>query len=93
MIWGGVIAATVFGFYQIGITNAEKRMCRKEQREGRMAIMPFLMAEADGMSAQKYKKALEYETKVMKDVPGWVVGESVMSKGAKWQRPTHGISS
>ena len=68
-------------------------MCRKEQREGRMAIMPLLMAESDAMSSEKYKKALEYESKIMKDVPGWKVGASVMSDGARWQRPTHGISS
>ncbi len=93
MIWGAVIGASVFGFYQISVTNAEKRLCRKEQREGRMAIMPFLMTEADGMSQVEYKKALEYESKIMKNVPGWKVGESVMSKGARWQKPTHGISS
>ncbi len=53
-----------------------------------MAIMPYLMAEADGMIRIEQNKALDYERKVMKDVPGWVVGESVMSKGARWQAPS-----
>ena len=53
-----------------------------------MAIMPYLMAEADGMIRVEQQKALEYERKVMKNVPGWVVGQSVLSKGARWQPPS-----
>ena len=93
LIWGAVFVSSVYGFYTISVTNAEKRHNRKEQREARMAIMPFLMAEADVMIKADLNKALEHEAKIMKDVPGWVVGESVMSKGARWQKPTPGISS
>jgi NADH dehydrogenase (ubiquinone) 1 alpha subcomplex subunit 13 len=85
--------ATVFGFYKISVTNTEKRMCRKEQREGRMAIMPFLTAESDVAKQAEYNKALAYEANLMKNVPGWKVGESVMSKGAKWQAPTAGLNT
>ena len=45
LIWGGVVVATVYGFWQIGLTNKERRLAIKERREARMAIMPFLQAE------------------------------------------------
>ena len=44
MIWAGIFGMTFWGFYQIGVTNEEKRFNRKEQRESRMAILPYLMA-------------------------------------------------
>jgi NADH dehydrogenase (ubiquinone) 1 alpha subcomplex subunit 13 len=91
VIWGTIFAMTIYGFSVIGETNAEKRFCRKEQREARMSIMPILMAEADGMLKVESDKALEYEKKIMQNVPGWVVGESVMSTGARWQKPTRGL--
>ena len=90
-IWGGIIGLTVFGFYNISKTNAERRMCHKEQREARMAIMPFLMAEADTMRHIEQKKLLAHEREIMKNVEGWKVGESVYSKG--YAKPTHGIST
>jgi len=83
-----ITASSLYGLSQIGVTNEENRYNRKEQREGRIAIMPFLLAEQDGLIAFEQKKALEYEAKVMKNVPGWVVGESVLSKGARWQKPS-----
>ena len=43
LIWLGITTATVYGFYQIGVTNEEKRFNRKEKRECRMAILPYLM--------------------------------------------------
>lgn len=35
---------------------------------------------------QEWKKYLEYEAEVMKDVPGWKVGESVYNSG-RWMPP------
>ena len=87
MIWLGVGVATAYGFYQISCTNAEKRMVLKEKREARMAIMPFLMAEQDAMNKVENDKKLAYEAKIMKNVKGWVVGESVYNKG--WSKPTN----
>ena len=43
MIWLGITTATVYGFYQIGVTNEHKRHNHKEKREARMAIVPYLM--------------------------------------------------
>lgn len=38
---------------------------------------------------QEWKKYLEYETEVMKDVPGWKVGENVYHSG-RWMPPATG---
>ena len=89
MIWLGVGLASTYGFYQISVTNAEKRMVLKEKREARMAIMPFLMAEQDAMNKVEQEKKLAYEADVMKNVKGWKVGESVYSK--RWSPPTTGL--
>ena len=90
MIWLGVVLASTYGLYQISVTNAEKRMVLKEKREARMAIMPFLMAEQDAMNKVETEKSLAYEAKIMKDVKGWKVGESVYSK--RWSPPTTGLN-
>lgn len=39
--------------------------------------------------AQERKKQLEEEAKVMKDVPGWVVGKNVYNSG-RWMPPSNG---
>lgn len=38
---------------------------------------------------REWKKYLEYEAEVMKDVPGWKVGESVYNSG-RWMPPASG---
>jgi len=82
----------VYGFYQIGVTNAEKRHVLKEKREARMAIMPFLQTELDTMALAEIKKAHARESEIMKHVEGWKVGESVYdSNGKRWVKSTHGL--
>jgi NADH dehydrogenase (ubiquinone) 1 alpha subcomplex subunit 13 len=80
MIWAGIFGMTFWGFYQIGVTNEEKRFNRKEQRESRMAILPYLMTEQDITEMQKMKKQLLYEEEVMKGVEGFTPGASVYSQ-------------
>ena len=80
---------TVYGFWQIGQTNAQKRLVTKEKREARMSIMPFLQAEQDKMLAEQIAQSNAKEAEVMKHVEGWKVGESVYSK--RWSKPTHGL--
>ena len=91
VIWCGIIGATVYGFYQIGRTNAQKRHVTKERREARMAIMPYLQAEQDKMLAEQIAQANAKEAEVMKHVPGWKVGESVYSQPRRWKQPTFGL--
>lgn len=80
---------TIYGFYQIGRTNAEKRMLNKEKRESRMAIMPYLQAEQDKMLMAQLAESAAKEAEIMKNVEGWKVGESVYSK--RWMKPTWGL--
>lgn len=80
---------TIYGFWQIGRTNSEKRLVVKERREARMAIMPYLMAEQDRMLSAQMAAANAKEAEIMKHVDGWKAGESVYSK--RWVRPTHGL--
>nr|CUU98764.1 hypothetical transcript [Hymenolepis microstoma] len=45
-----------------------------ENKEVRLALTPFLLAEQQRMYLKQLIKNREYETELMKDVPGWEVG-------------------
>ncbi|VDD82342.1 unnamed protein product [Mesocestoides corti] len=53
----------------------ERRQARhNENREVRLALSPFLIAEQQRMFLKHLIKNREYESELMKDVPGWEVG-------------------
>ncbi|KUF96644.1 hypothetical protein AM588_10006316 [Phytophthora nicotianae] len=56
--------------------NKHHREVAKEERENRIALLPFLQAEADVEYLEQEKHILEKERQVMKNVPGWVAGQS-----------------
>lgn len=85
-IWTAVLGCSAFGFYMIGKTNEHRRLVRKEKRELRMALFPYLQSERDRELQEKITKHLAHEAEVMKDVSDWVVGENVYSK--RWHNPT-----
>lgn len=72
----GSFALTSFGFYMVGQHNQNHRKLAQEERERRIAMLPFLQAEADVEFLAQQERVLEEERKIMKDVPGWSVGES-----------------
>mmetsp|Transcript_13813 Transcript_13813/g.18889 ORF Transcript_13813/g.18889 Transcript_13813/m.18889 type:complete len:127 (+) Transcript_13813:37-417(+) len=88
-IWLGILSASAYGFYQIGVTNENKRFLLKEKRDSRMAIYPFLQVESDKRISSSIKYSLEKETEIMKHNPDWKVGESVYSK--RWNPPSNRI--
>jgi len=88
-IWGAIIGMTVYGFYQIGQTNHQRRLNIKEKRESRMAILPYLQIEQDKLLLEQLHASHAKEAEVMKGVDGWKVGESVYSK--RWVKPTYGL--
>lgn len=47
------------------------------EREARITMMPFLQAESDLSYLAVRNRNLAKEAEIMKDVPGWKVGESV----------------
>ncbi|PKI66775.1 hypothetical protein CRG98_012781 [Punica granatum] len=65
------------------------RALKEEKYAARRAILPTLQAEEDERFVKEWKKYLEYEADVMKDVPGWKVGESVYHSG-RWVPPASG---
>ncbi|KAF3499775.1 hypothetical protein F2Q69_00041703 [Brassica cretica] len=67
-------------------------MCRalkEEKNAARRAILCILQADEDERFVSKWKKYLDYEADVMKDVPGWKVGENVYNSG-RWIPPATG---
>lgn len=55
-----------------------------------MAILPYLMAEQDRYISAKILSENKEEAEIMKNVPGWIVGESVYH-GKRWLPPTPGL--
>ncbi|CAI8601925.1 unnamed protein product [Vicia faba] len=77
------------GFAPVGQGNKIRRALKEEKYAARRAILPVLQAEEDERFVKEWHKYLEYEADVMKDVPGWKVGESVYNSG-RWVPPASG---
>lgn len=76
-IWLGAMCTVAFGFYRVGMGNRERNAAKKEKREARMAIVPYLQAEEDVKLHARYLSNLEDEATIMKGVKGWEVGKGV----------------
>ena len=87
MIWGGMVAATVLGFFAVGQGNIARREAKKERRLARAALIPLLQAEEDVRYVMAKRAADEKEAELMSGVPGWKVGASVYNSGA-WMPAT-----
>ncbi|KAI4372716.1 hypothetical protein MLD38_010915 [Melastoma candidum] len=88
-IFLAAFGAFSWGMYQVGKGNQIRRALKEEKYSARRAILPILQAEEDERFIKEWKKYLEYEAEVMKDVPGWKVGESVYHSG-RWVPPATG---
>ncbi|KAK2087815.1 NADH dehydrogenase 1 alpha subcomplex subunit 13 ndufa13/GRIM19 [Saguinus oedipus] len=60
-----------------------------EDFEARIALMPLFQAETDRRILHMLRENLEEEAIIMKDVPGWKVGESVFNT-TRWVPPLLG---
>uniref|UniRef100_A0A3B3QRR9 NADH dehydrogenase [ubiquinone] 1 alpha subcomplex subunit 13 n=1 Tax=Paramormyrops kingsleyae TaxID=1676925 RepID=A0A3B3QRR9_9TELE len=63
--------------------------CRRlqiEDLEARIALLPLLQAEHDRRTLRMLRENLEEEVRIMKDVPGWKVGENVFHT-ERWVQP------
>uniref|UniRef100_A0A4W2DVD6 NADH:ubiquinone oxidoreductase subunit A13 n=1 Tax=Bos indicus x Bos taurus TaxID=30522 RepID=A0A4W2DVD6_BOBOX len=83
------IGALLFGYWSMMKWNRERRRLQIEDFEARIALMPLLQAEKDRRVLQMLRENLEEEATVMKDVPGWKVGESVFHT-TRWVTPMMG---
>jgi NADH dehydrogenase (ubiquinone) 1 alpha subcomplex subunit 13 len=84
-IFGG-IALMSLGFAVVVQTNKERRRVRKEHLNARLSLLPLLQAEEDRRILKALNAFHKEEALVMKDVPGWNVGESVYHTD-KWIPP------
>ena len=75
----------MFGFWRLGVGNTERNGEKLLERQARYAIAPILQAEQDAKYLARQAEILQREAEIMKDVPGWVVGESVYhNKTTRW---------
>ncbi|KAK8984641.1 hypothetical protein V6N11_008405 [Hibiscus sabdariffa] len=88
-IFLAAFGAFSYGMYEVGKGNKIRRALKEEKFAARRAILPVLQAEEDERFVKEWKKYLEYEAEVMKDVPGWKVGENVYNSG-RWMPPATG---
>ncbi|XP_078525709.1 NADH dehydrogenase [ubiquinone] 1 alpha subcomplex subunit 13 [Lissotriton helveticus] len=80
------IGMSIFGYWTVFRWNRERRRLMIEDLETRVALMPLLLAESDRSILRQMRENLEEEAKIMKDVPGWKVGESVFHTD-RWVPP------
>lgn len=76
----------VFGYWRLFKWNRERRRLQIEEFEARLALMPLMQAERDRRTLRIMRENLEEEAILMKDVPGWKVGESVYNTD-RWVMP------
>ncbi|KAL2096788.1 hypothetical protein ACEWY4_005995 [Coilia grayii] len=87
-MFGIGIGIMIFGYWRIAKWNRERRKLLIEDLETRIALLPLLQAESDRRSLRVMRENLEEEAVIMKDVPGWKVGESVFYT-ERWVSPTN----
>ncbi|XP_033926739.1 NADH dehydrogenase [ubiquinone] 1 alpha subcomplex subunit 13 [Melopsittacus undulatus] len=81
------VGSLLLGYYTIVKWNRERRRLLIEDLEARIALMPLLQAESDRRTLRILRQNLDEEAKIMRDVPGWKVGESVFHTD-RWVPPT-----
>eukprot|EP01040_Poterioochromonas_malhamensis_P010862 gene10862-11839_t len=84
--WLLVLAATAYGFYQIGQTNRAKRQAGTDQRTARINLYPYLQYERDLALSKEIEERLAKEKELMKDNKEWVVGAKRYTK--RWANPS-----
>ncbi|XP_073348158.1 NADH dehydrogenase [ubiquinone] 1 alpha subcomplex subunit 13 [Pagrus major] len=85
-MFGIGIGIMIFGYWRLFKWNRERRRLLIEDMEARIALMPLLQAEQDRRILRMLRENLEEEAIIMKDVPGWKVGESMFHTD-RWISP------
>ncbi|AFR97109.1 NADH dehydrogenase (ubiquinone) 1 alpha subcomplex 13 [Cryptococcus neoformans C23] len=75
VLFGGVFAICIAGFYRLGQGNVEKRELKREKAWSRINLVPLLLAEQDRDAYRRQQAALAREKEIMKDYPGWEAGK------------------
>ena len=87
-IFGIGAVIMLYGFYKVGQNNHKRKDWKREKLQTRMELMPVLQAEEDIRFIEAQKEAWSLESKVMKDVKGWSVGEKPLK--TRWLPPSTG---
>jgi NADH dehydrogenase (ubiquinone) 1 alpha subcomplex subunit 13 len=72
-----------WGFYRVGLANHERSGEFNAERDAKYAMAPVLQAEEDRWYVERERYIIAKEAEIMKNVPGWVPGESVYH-GKRW---------
>ena len=83
----GVSVMIFWGFSRLGAGNKKRSEEKLYERQTYYALAPLLQMEADREYLMRQKKLWEQEAKIMRDVPGWKVGQS-QYHGDRWT-PAH----
>jgi NADH dehydrogenase (ubiquinone) 1 alpha subcomplex subunit 13 len=78
-IWLASSLAIAYGFYRVGKCNKARNGEKLEERKARYAMASILQAEEDRFYVQREQEIMKKEAEIMKNVPGWKVGESPYS--------------
>ncbi|XP_023798622.1 NADH dehydrogenase [ubiquinone] 1 alpha subcomplex subunit 13 [Cyanistes caeruleus] len=81
------VGSLLLGYWTLVRWNRQRRRLLIEELEARIALMPLLQAESDRRTLRMLRENLEEEAKIMRDVPGWKVGESRFHTD-RWVPPT-----
>eukprot|EP01117_Protostelium_nocturnum_P020542 TRINITY_DN9295_c0_g1_i1.p1 TRINITY_DN9295_c0_g1~~TRINITY_DN9295_c0_g1_i1.p1 ORF type:complete len:122 (-),score=28.88 TRINITY_DN9295_c0_g1_i1:117-482(-) len=84
MFLAGFVISGV-GLYIALKGNRKMDFYREEEKRMQLALVPLLQAETDRKFVRRQKELYKWEAEVMKDVPGWVVGEPVYH--TRWMPP------
>ncbi|ROL51489.1 YjeF N-terminal domain-containing protein 3 [Anabarilius grahami] len=85
-MFGIGVGILVFGYWRLFRWNRERRRLQIEELEARIALLPLLQAEQDRRTLRMLRENLEEEAVIMKDVPGWKVGEKAFHTD-RWVPP------
>ncbi|XP_048845750.1 NADH dehydrogenase [ubiquinone] 1 alpha subcomplex subunit 13 [Brienomyrus brachyistius] len=85
-MFGIGIGVMILGYWRLFKWNRERRRLQIEELEARIALLPLLQAEHDRRTLRMLRENLEEEVRIMKDVPGWKVGENVFHT-ERWVQP------
>jgi len=85
LMFSVLFGVMVFGFYKVTQAWHENKERVALKRQAMFQIAPLLFVENDRIKMKIWQYQLDEEAKIMKDVPGWKVGESPYR--TRWVEP------
>ena len=83
-LWAVSSLVVAYGFYRVGVCNKQRNGEKLEERKARYAMAPVLQAEEDRWYVEREREILKQEAEIMRNVPGWKVGESTFHNTTRW---------